>query len=153
MRKESLTLPPTPDPSTIADVIRLADAYEVERHVQRPADHRVDDLDWYLQPRPRREALVAHLLSLEAETVAALYAIFRSGDYPSPTASEAMDRYRGHFILAMEPMHREHGATDLAAKGPLADGLKRGLQYLGLASGRRRPRPDRNLQPVSHPEH
>ena len=27
----------------------------------------------------------------------------------------------------MKPMHREHGADDLAAKGPLADGLRRGL--------------------------
>ena len=63
-----------------------------------------------------------------------------------------MDRYRGHFEVAMEPMHREHGAADLAAKGPLADGLRRGLENLGLASGRLRPQPDRNLQPVSHPE-
>jgi hypothetical protein len=149
------SLPPIPDRSIIADVIGLADASEAERHAGRPAEdpmYRDDDLEYSLPPRPRREALVAHLLSLEAETVAALYAIYRCGDYPSPTANEAMDRYRGHFELAMEPMHREHGAADLAAKGPLADGLRRGLEYLGLASGRVRPQPDRNLQPVSHPE-
>jgi hypothetical protein len=146
------SLPPISDLSIIAEVMVLADACEAERHAKRPTEYRGDDLDWYLQPRPRRDALVAHLLSLEAETVAALYSIYRCGDYPSPTASEAMDRYRGHLDLAMEPMHREHGAADLAAKGPLADGLRRGLEYLGLASGRLRSQPDRNLQPVSHPE-
>ena len=146
------SLPPISDLSIIAEVMVLADACEAERRGQRPTEFRGDDLDWYLQPRPRRDALVAHLLSLEAETVAALYAIFRCGDYPSPTASEAMDRYRGHFEVAMEPMHLKHGPADLSAKGPLADGLRRGLEHLGLASGRLRPQPDRNLQSVSHPE-
>jgi hypothetical protein len=152
MGTESLFQPAIRDLEIVAEVIRLADACEAERHAQRPTVYRGDDLDWYLQPRPRREALVAHLLSLEAETVAALYAIFRCGDYPSPTASEAMDRYRDHFELAMEPMHRKHGPADLSAKGLLAAGLRRGLEHLDLATDRTLPRTGNNPHPATYLE-
>ena len=111
-----------------------------------------DDLDRYLRPRPKWHALVDYLRELPEETVAGLYATYRCGDYPSLTASEAMDRYRGHFELAMEPMHREHGATDLAAKGPLAAGLRRGLENLGLSPDRTVPQSGNSPHPATYLE-
>jgi hypothetical protein len=152
--KDPWTMPPIPDLAIVARVVRLAEECEAERHVRRPAEHPMygdDDLDRYLRPRPKWNALVDYLRRLPEET-AGLYAIFRCGDYPSPTASEAMDRYRDHFELAMEPMHRKHGAADLAAKGPLADGLRRGLENLGLSSERHRSQSERHLNLVAHQE-
>ena len=64
------SLPPIPDRSIIADVIRQAAASEAERDAERPAEdpmYRDDDLEQSLPPRPSWQALVAHLLSLEAE--------------------------------------------------------------------------------------
>jgi hypothetical protein len=154
MGTESLTLPAIPDLEIVAEVIRLADECEAERRAQRPPEQPMygdDDLDRYLRPRQKWHALVDYLRRLPEET-AGLYAIFRCGDYPSPTASEAMDRYRDHFELAMEPMHRKHGAADLAAKGPLADGLRRGLENLGLSSERHRSQSERHLNLVAHQE-
>lgn len=84
MGTESLTPPPIPDLSIIAEVMGLADSCEAERYAQRPMEYRGDDLDRYVQPRPRRDALVAHLLSLEAETVAALYSIYGAANIPPP---------------------------------------------------------------------
>ena len=63
-----------------------------------------------------------------------------------------MERYRSAFELAMEPMHREHGATDLASKGPLAYGLRRGLEQLGLRIEPQPSPPGDHLQPVTHVE-
>ena len=51
---------------------------------------------------------------------------------PCLDAGEAADCFRGSYDLAMEPIHSRHGAADLAAKAPLADGLRRGLSQLGL---------------------
>jgi hypothetical protein len=135
MRTESLPVPPIPDLAIVAEVIRLADAYEAERYAQRPPGYptyRADDLDQIFRSRPKRDALFQRLHGLEDETVAALYSIYRLGDRPSSDASEAAERYRISFDLAMLPSHRPHGAADLLAKGPLADGLRRGLVQLGL---------------------
>jgi hypothetical protein len=131
---ESL-LPPIPDLSIIADVIGLADACEAERHARPPAEdpmYHDDDLDRYLRPRLRWRALIDYLRRLPEETVAGLYALYRLGDLARSNACEATERYRYSFDLAMEPIHRPHGAADLAAKGPLAHGLRDGLRNLGL---------------------
>ena len=150
----TVSLPPIPELEIVAEVIRLADECEAERQAQRPPEHPMygdDDLDRYLRPRQKWHALVDYLRRLPEET-AGLYAIYRCGDYPSPIASEAMDRYRGHFELAMQPMHREHGATDLAAKGPLAAGLRRGLENLGLSPDRTVPQSGNDLHPMTYLE-
>lgn len=132
---DSRLLPPIPDLATVAEVIRLAEAAAAERYDQRPADYpmyRGDDLDLLFRPEPARDALLAHLGGLPEETVAGLYALYRLGDRPWTTPAGATRRYRYSYDLAMEPMHRRYGATDLAAKGPLASGLRRGLDQLGL---------------------
>jgi hypothetical protein len=134
MGTESLSRP-MPALKIIAEVVRLAAGCEDERHAQRPPEdpmYRADDLERYLQPRPRWDALVDFLRRLPEETVAGLYALYRLGDHSCSNAREAAARYRSSFELAMEPMHRVHGATDLAAKGSLADGLRHGLRNLGL---------------------
>lgn len=135
MGTESPTLPPIPDLPTVAEVIRLAEAAEVERLEQRPPEwpvYRLDDLDRAIEPTPAWDELLAYLRGLPDEAVAGLYTLHRLGDPPAPGPAEAMERLRHSYELAMEPMHREHGAYELAAKGPLAHGLRRGIRHLGL---------------------
>jgi hypothetical protein len=152
---DSQTLPSLPDLAIVAEVIRLAEAAEAERDDQRPAEYpmyRADDLDQFFRPTPGWDALVAYLRGLPEEDVARLYGLYRVGDRPYATHAEAMERYRHSVELATNPMHREHGAYDLAAKGPLADGLRRGLAHLGMAPERHQSRPGDQPNPVTYLE-
>ncbi len=135
METDFLSTPPIPGLATIAEVIRLEEESEGERDARRPPEDSMsceDDLERYLQPRPRWRALVNYLRQLPEETVAGLYAIYRLGDYPRSDARAAARRYRNSYEIAIQPIHSKHGAADLAAKGPLADGLRNGLEGLGL---------------------
>ena len=126
---------PIPDPSIIAEVIRLAEESEDERHARQPPEHAMslaDDLERYLQPRPRWRALLDYLTRLPDEAVAGWYSIYRLGDRPRSLGRAAARRYLNSYDIAIQPIHSEHGAADLAAKGPLADGLRNGLEGLGL---------------------
>jgi hypothetical protein len=152
---ESPEMPPIPDLAIIAQVVRLAEAYADERFEQRPPEHPEyagDDLDWFLQPRPRRLALLNYLRGLADETLAGLYGLYRVGDLYGSSAGEAADRYRKMFDLAMEPIHRPRSAIDLVALGPLADGLRRGLELLGLPPDRHETQPGDHLHPTTYPE-
>jgi hypothetical protein len=131
---DSPTLPPIPDLATIAAVIRLAEAAEAERYEQWSAARRCyscDESDLSPRPRPARDALVDFLRGQPEEVVAGLYGLYRLGDHPHAAPDEAAEIYRSAFDVAMLPIHAIHGASDLAAKGPLADGLRRGLEHLG----------------------
>ena len=114
--------------------------------------YRADDLDHFFRPTPAWDALVAYLRGLPEEDVAGLYALYRLGDRPYATPAEAVERYRNSFDLAMQPMHREHGAYDLAAKGPLAARAPPRPRQLGLAPDRHQSRPGDHLNPVTHLE-
>jgi hypothetical protein len=148
------TLPSIPDPTLVAEVVRLADAAEAERYEQRPAEWPEcrADLDSMFRPTPARDALVAYLRGQPHEVVAGLYGLYRCGDLPRPAPAEAMRRYRTSYAVATMPMHREHGAGDLAGKGPLAHGLRRGLTHLGLPADPLPPRAVREMRPANHLE-
>lgn len=127
--------PAIPDLDIVAATLRLADRAEAERDAQRPAGwpmYRVDDPDDVSRRTPAQDALLDHLRHQPYQTVAALYALFRTADLDDSDRTEAMDRFRAAYELAMLPMHRVHGAADLAAKAPRAAGLRRGLALLGL---------------------
>ena len=87
---------------------------------------------------PAWDELVAFLRGLPEEDVAGLYALYRVGDRPYATPPEAMRAFRCSFELAMNPMHREHGADDLAANGPLATGSAAAASGSGCGSTRGR---------------
>lgn len=128
MGMHSQLLPPIPAPAIVAEVVRLAEAAEAERHEQWPLFR----LDPAFRPTPAQDAFLALLRGLPDETVAGLYGLYRLGDRPYPTPAGALERYRCSFEVALRPLNRRHGAKDLAAKGPLAHGLRRGLERLGL---------------------
>jgi len=134
MGMDAPSLSKIPDPTIVAEVIRLADAAAAERYEQRPVTHPRFDLDiaCLFRRTSAREELLAYLRGLPEEIVAALYGVYRAGDLTRPEPAEAAERYRTSFSLAMRPIHRLHGAHDLAAKGSLSDGLRRGIENLGL---------------------
>ncbi len=134
MRTESLAEPKFPAPATLAEVIRLADDCEDERDTLDPPGHVLDWFDDFdrSRSRPRRDRLVRLLRALPPADVAGLYALYRVGDGPRPSRASAVTRYRVSFDLAILPIHGEHGADDLAAKGSLADGLRRGCERIEL---------------------
>jgi hypothetical protein len=69
--------PPIPDLSVVAEVIRLAEAFEAERYDQRPAGwptYRADDPHDLFVSMPARHALLAFLRNQPDETIAALHA-------------------------------------------------------------------------------
>ena len=136
MGMESPTVPQIPDLAIVAETIRLADLAEAERYDQRPQEwpeYRVADVKEVFRPRPARDALVSFLRNQSEETVAGLYSLYRLGDPPRPSPAVALECYRCSYELAIQPIHSEHGADDLAAKAPLAEGLRRGMALLGLA--------------------
>lgn len=139
MGTESLTMPPIPDLAVVAEVIRRADAVTAECRRPPSEDDRGDpgeEIDPLLRPSPARDELVAYLRRLQesddGETVARLYGLYKAGDLACTTREEAVERYRESYDLAVQPIHRPFGTTDLAAKAPLADGLRRGLEQFGL---------------------
>ncbi len=132
MRTESLAVSRFPNPATLAEVIRLADACEDERNTLDPPGRVLnwfEDLD-RSRTTPRRDELFHFLAALPPEDVAGLYALNRLGDGPCPGRASAAARYRVSFDLAILPIHGEHGADDLAAKGLLANGLRRGCERI-----------------------
>ena len=137
MGMDSMLPPPIPDLAIVEEVIRLDDDHAAARRARRPAGfpaYGADDIDQFLGPIPERDALLEYLARLPDETLAGLYGLHRVCDLPTMTATEAMERYRVYFELANLPIFRPHGAIDLVAKGQLADGLRRGLEQLGLAT-------------------
>ncbi len=128
-----------PDIADVNEVIRLADAATIERREQRLADglsYRADDHDAYLRPSPARREMITHLRRLQERdnglTVAQLYGLYKAGDITCTSREEAIERYHHSTELALQPIHRPHGAGDLAGKAPLADNLRRGLALLGF---------------------
>jgi hypothetical protein len=133
MTRTSVDLPPIPDPSIIADVIRLADAYAAARDAARPAGRfwTAADLDMQ-RPTPERDALLSYLEPRSDECKAGLFAVYRAGICVAYTALGAAELYRSSFDLAMRPHHRRFAASDLVGLGRLADGLRRGRSRIGL---------------------
>jgi hypothetical protein len=139
----------------VSEVIRLAAACAAERYEQRPPEYptyRADALDDLLQPMPARDALFGFVRRQPDEVVSGLYAIYRVGDFAHDDTAAAMDRYCDCFELAMQPIHRPHGAADLVAKAPLAEGLRRGMEQLGLSPDTIPSRPGDEPHPVTYQE-
>jgi hypothetical protein len=79
MTRTSVDLPPIPDPSIIADVIRLADAYAAARPAGR--SWTAADLDMQ-RPSPERDALLSYLEPQSDECKAGLF-----GDFSTTTGT------------------------------------------------------------------
>jgi hypothetical protein len=133
MTRTSVDLPSFPDPSIVADVIRLADVYAAARNVDRPAGRfwTAADLDMQ-RPTAERDALFSYLETQSDECKAGLFAVYRTGSCVAYTARDAAELYRSSFDLAMQPHHRRYAASDLVGLGRLADGLRRGRSRMGL---------------------
>ena len=125
------TKPGLPDVGVVHEVIGLADALAAaERQSHAPEVLRGSWL-------PERTALFDFLSRLPDVRMAELHALYWLGDRPSSTA-RAYDPLFQHALTNLDD-----GAYYLRMK-PLADGLRRGLEKLGLDAG-----PSVNLR-VSH---
>ena len=88
-------LPPIPDPATVARVIELALAAEVEQNKQRPATwprYCLGGLDDFTRPTPAHHELVAYLRALPEEDAAGLDGLYRVGDLAGAGRAEDYDR-------------------------------------------------------------
>ena len=121
MTRKSARNAPLPDIASVHNVIHLAVGY---------ADaQRTHDSAWCASAR---EQLFGFLRGLPDECLAGLYALYRLGDGRSSSPAGNLGRYRSSYNLVIQPHHLAHAAADLVAKGPIADGLRRGLSRLGL---------------------
>ena len=137
MKRKSETNPPIPDLAIVREVIRLADNYAAARNARNAAhpERRVISGSSQLEQEPERWELVEYLRPLSPECLAGLYALYRVGERRSGTPRSYANHYHSVYSLAIQPHHRESAAADLAAKAPLADWLRRGIQHLGLDAG------------------
>ena len=97
MGKDSRTLPPIPDLAIVAEVIRLAEECEAERHAQRPPEHpevHAPTISTGTSSLARGGCAGGFPGSLPEETVAGLYAFYRLGDLALLEAGEAAERLR-----------------------------------------------------------
>jgi hypothetical protein len=133
----STSRPPTPSASVVLETIHLADAYLAARVARYGTGLRVVDPSGVgsIERLPEWNVLFRYLKSLSDECLAGLYALYRLGEGVSGSARDHVERYSSVYLNAIRPCHREHAAYDLAAKGPLAHGLRRGLERLGLGAG------------------
>ena len=134
MARTPMTKPPIPDPSIVVEVIRLADRYAAarkRRYGTVPVAWDFSRSDCLDRDRESIE-LFDYLRPLSDECLAGLYALYRLGEGSAGTLKSNMYRYACSYYNANQPHHHPYAAQDLAAKGPLADGLRRGLQRLGF---------------------
>jgi hypothetical protein len=133
----SKSRPPIPDPSVVLEVIRLADACSAARRARYgdgPIIFNASQMD-LLEHLPEEDALFHYLKPLSDECLAGLYALYRLAECPRGTARSYARYYANVYFTVNRPQHHPHAAYDLAAKGPLAHGLRRGLERLWLGAG------------------
>jgi hypothetical protein len=126
--------PPIPDPSIVREVIRLAETEDAA--CRTGSDTGLVAWDFtrpgITRRSPESEELLDYLSSLSAECLAGLYSLYRLAEGPAGTLKRNLDRYACSYYNTVEPQHQPYAAGDLAAKGRLAHGLRRGLQRLGV---------------------
>jgi Protein of unknown function (DUF3775) len=132
------TAPGLPDVDVVLEVIRLADDLAAAERRWKPTGPLTES--WL----PERNALFDQLSRLPDERMTELHALYWLGQ-----SSSTAKGYASLYQYALRNL--DHGASYLSAK-PLADGLRRGLETLGVAPDRIRPRTDDNLRPVAHLE-
>jgi hypothetical protein len=137
MTRKSKSQPPIPDPSVVLEVIRRTEKYDAACRARHAADPHSSVVTGGsdLPREPEWQERIDYLRTLSDECLAGLYALYRLGEGSSGTARSHAKRYCSAYSVAIQPCHRPHAAYDLAAKAPLANWLRRGLERLGLAAG------------------
>jgi hypothetical protein len=129
-----MTDPTIPDPSIVREVIRLAETEDAACRTGSDTGLVASDFTrpGITKRSPESEELLDYLSSLSAECLAGLYALYRLAEGSAGTLKRNMYRYSCSYDNANQPLHHPYAAQDLAAKGRLAHGLRRGLQRLGV---------------------